>query len=323
MEYLKTNKLQSDFILKNQKPENGKMFSQLKKIIDFVMEHSRINGLRDYSDQLNEVINLFRNDKNTIPKFEHVLVDEFQDVNSIQMELIRLLEPENLFFVGDPRQSIFGWRGSRIDYILSFEKENKDAEILYLTKNYRSSKKIVEFMNAISSEFSLPNLSSTRNDTGEVRILEFENPESEIAFIVESIRNDYEKFLDTFILARTNRQIEEISKSLSIRGIQHKIKTDEGTRGSGKLTLATIHAIKGLEADAVFIVGADDKNLPCRVPESPITEIIREEYDRFSEEKRLFYVAVSRAKKRLTLTFSGKPSYFITDELMSIANRQA
>ena len=79
-----------------------------------------IQGLRDYTDQLIDAVSFLKKSPLSIPQFEHVLVDEYQDVNSMQIELLKILNPANLFAVGDPRQSIFGWRGSEIKYVLDF-----------------------------------------------------------------------------------------------------------------------------------------------------------------------------------------------------------
>ena len=83
------------------------------------------------------------------------------------------------------------------------------------------------------------------------------------------------------------------------------------------LTLSTIHSIKGLEAEMVFVIGCSQNNFPCRNSENPIMDSIKMyEYDKEEEERRLFYVAISRAKNKLHLTYSGKKhTYFITEEM--------
>ena len=76
--------------------------------------------------------------------------------------------------------------------------------------------------------------------------------------------------------------------------------------------MATVHSIKGMEADTVFLVGCTSNNFPCRAIEHPVIELIKiEDYDKEEEERRLFYVAVSRAKKRLYLTYAKSLTWFI------------
>ena len=127
--------------------KSAKMVYHICKFLDFQMKKM---GLRDYSDQLIDAIRIFREHKETIPYFEHVLIDEYQDVNSTQQQLIELLHPRNIFCVGDPRQSIFGWRGSNVKYIINFEDKYPECEIITLTKNYRSSSSFSNFSSFMS-----------------------------------------------------------------------------------------------------------------------------------------------------------------------------
>lgn len=294
------------------------------QIIIFLEEHMKIQGLRDYADQLIDAIEFFKKNGLSIPMFRHVLVDEYQDVNAIQMNLLKLLNPNNLFLVGDPRQSIFGWRGSSMKYILDFEKNHPNADIIHLTKNYRSDKKIVEFMNHSISEMGLPDLKWSGLGCGEINIIDFENEIAEMTFIINQICESKTPFDEIFILARTNRQLIELSSIMTQRKIPHIVRTDEVKKPidkrKGEVTLATIHAIKGLEAKKVFVMGCNEQNFPCKASDHPIIEMVKmNNYDRIEEEKRLFYVAVSRAKEKLYLTYSGKkPTYFINNKMISM-----
>ena len=249
-------------------------------------------------------------------------MDEYQDVNSMQIELLDLLSAKNIFCVGDPRQSIFGWRGSDINYILKFQEKYKDSEIIVLNKNYRSSKPIVDFMNKAIKEMNLPDLESSFESEKEIKILNFESEKEEFKFVINQILKTNIEREEIFVLARTNRQLNELSKMLKEYKINHILKTDE-MNGSisarkGEVTLATVHSIKGLEAKMVFVIGVNEQNYPCKAGDHPIIELIKiDEYDKEEEEKRLFYVAISRAKQKLFLTYTGKkPTYFIDKEMM-------
>ena len=108
--------------------------------------------------------------------------------------------------------------------------------------------------------------------------------------------------------------------------IAHILKTDEVRRPVSakreEITLATIHSIKGLEAHHVFVIGCNEKNFPCKASDHPVLEMIKmDDYEKIDEEKRLFYVAVSRAKEKLYLSYNGKKyTSFITDEMKEILN---
>ena len=318
------------FKLKNENPNFGKNVDaedkqnaeMILKIIKILGEHMKTQGFRDYIDQVIDAIDFLKNNKEEIPQFEHILIDEYQDINSTQIGLIDLLNGKNLFAVGDPRQSIFGWRGSDINYVLDFDKKYPDAETIHLIRNYRSSKKIVDFMNHSIREFGLPDLVHDNEESSSVKIIDFETEEAERKFVIDNVLNSEIDRNEIFVLARTNRQLMELSREMKLLQIPHVVKTDEVRNftevKNGEVTLATVHAIKGLEAKHVFLIGANEQNFPCKASDHPAIEMLKqEEYDREEEERRLFYVAISRAKNILYVTYSGKkPTYFITNEMM-------
>jgi superfamily I DNA/RNA helicase len=320
LDYLKSKKRILEELL-NPDVADRESAELLYKICNHVDAQMKEQGFRDYADQLMDTIKFFKENNNFIPRFEHILVDEYQDVNSIQIELLDLLNPKNLFCVGDPRQSIFGWRGSDIKYILNFTERYKDAEIITLTKNYRSTKYIVEVMNKEIKKLALPDIEAVNEGEKDVRLLNFDAESTEYEFVVQRILHSELPREEIFILARTNRQLKDISEILKQYEIKHILKNDEINRSveakKGEVTVATVHAIKGLEAKMVFVVGCNSLNFPCKASDHPATEIIKvEEYDKEEEERRLFYVAVSRAMDSLYLTYTGKsPTYFITEEV--------
>ena len=284
-------------------------------------------GLRDFADQLLDALSFFKNNPDLIPGFDHVLIDEYQDVNASQMELVDLLRPKNLFCVGDPRQSIFGWRGSNIKFIMEFEQDYPGSEVVFLTKNYRSKKLIVEFMNLAIKKLNMPDLEPVQEDSGFLKLLKFKSEKEESIFVLQAILGAEVPREEIFVLARTNKSLNEFSKLLKQNDVPHVVRSDEQIRKidakKGEVTLATVHAIKGLEADLVFVLGCNSMNFPCKTSEHPVTELIKiEDYDKEEEERRLFYVAVSRAKQKLVMTYSGKnPTYFINVEMKKLAEK--
>ena len=325
MDYFKvTGSDEYDFSkdVEEKEKDNAKRIYQ---ITQYLKEHMTTQGLRDYTDQIIDTIKFFKSSPNSIPMFEHILVDEYQDVNAMQIELIELLASPNLFVVGDPRQSIFGWRGSDIGYILDFEKKHDNVDLIHLTKNYRSAKEIVEFMNHSISDMGLPDLEYHHElKNVEIRILDFDGEKAEQEFVMGNIIDSDVPNEEIFVLARTNRQLMELSQSMKAKGIPHLVRADMGIgKGDGeelkegKVTLASVHAIKGLESKKVFVIGANEQNFPCRASDHPAIEMIKDDnYNKEEEEKRLFYVAISRAKEILYVTYSGKkPTHFISDEM--------
>ncbi len=314
MEHFKAKKIDPhDFSSNSNDRENAKI---IYNTIAFLEDHLKTQGLRDFTDQIIDTLEFFLKHPGEIPQFEHVLVDEYQDVNNSQVQLIKILNPDNIFAVGDPRQSIFGWRGSDVNFILNFEDDFKEPELIHLEKNYRSTKDIIQFMNNSIKEMNLPDLSHHHENEGEIKIVEMPGEEAERMFVLGKVLESKSAREEIFILARTNRQLTQFSEILKQHGVAHVLKTDEVKNYTntkpGEVTLATIHAIKGLEAREVYLIGATTQNFPCRASDHPAIEMIKlEDYNKDAEEKRLFYVAVSRAKEKLVITYSGKKTSYL------------
>ncbi len=251
---------------------------RIYRITQYLREHMETQGLRDYSDQIIDTIKFFKEYTEGIPNFEYVLIDEYQDVNAMQIELIGLLKPRNLFAVGDPRQSIFGWRGSDVNYILNFEKDFGNAEVVHLKKNYRSFRDVVTFMNHAIRDMGLPDLQATlgvggresgvggregegegrgneggREGRGRIRILDFESEDAERDFVLREIEDSDVSLDEIFVLARTNKILMELSRVMKERGILHVVRADESSgRESGvgavRHTLNTLSSGAGRES---------------------------------------------------------------------------
>ncbi len=293
------------------------VFDTCSFIDSYMAEH----GLRDFADQLTDTLALFAKNPALLPQYEHILIDEYQDVNSTQIQLVDVLRSPNIFAVGDPRQSIYGWRGSDVRYLLGFREKYPSCQLLMLTENYRSSSAIVTLINQSIKEMGLLDLKSAilcEGKLGEVQLLQFDTEAREFEFVIEKIISSTISRKEIFVLARTNKQLVELSGLLQARRISHVLRSDELRKTveaqEQDITLATIHAIKGLEAEMVFVIGCTQNNFPCRGTEHPVVEMVKlEEYDKEEEEKRLFYVAMSRAKRILYLSyFGGKHTSYIT-----------
>ena len=302
--YKREQKKLSDFSYN----QSSKLVYDVCKYIESFMNE---NMLRDYTDQLIEAHKL--NQK----KYEYVLVDEYQDVNNLQVKLTEKLS-NNLFVVGDPRQSIYGWRGSDVEFINNFEFEEK----IVLTKNYRSKKKIVDFFNLSAEKFNLSKLESHIKDEGEVKVKGFDRFEKEVEYIYsEIIKKRFEK---VFILARTNKVLNDASDYFKTKGVKHYIKQENKEEEiDDKIVLSTIHSIKGLEAQAVFLLNCTNTNFPSKASDHPVIDMLNlNNYDKELEERRLFYVALSRAKEYLCVTYTKTPSYFLTTQMIDFSQNK-
>lgn len=189
----------------------------------------------DFDDLIDKVLYLFSKDIETLKfyqeKFEYVFVDEYQDTNNSQYELIKYFSGfhNNITVVGDADQSIYSFRGADISNILNFEKDFKDADVIKLEQNYRSTDKILDTANVLienNSERKDKNL-WTDNKNGSKPIYRSTNVESEEAkFVLDNIKElMYQGYdaKDFAILYRTNAQSRSFEEILMKNLINYKV----------------------------------------------------------------------------------------------------
>ena len=174
----------------------------------------------DFDDMLLSCYELLKKRKDILSawqkKFHYILVDEFQDINHLQYDIVKMLAaPENnLFVVGDDDQSIYHFRGARPEIMLNFPEDFKNAETVILNINYRCSGNILDTaMKVINhNENRYVKKLSTPNEPGEpVQIKEFRNPRDEYMAVAGLLRNRMEEgdnIEDTALLFRTNQETE-------------------------------------------------------------------------------------------------------------------
>lgn len=180
----------------------------------------------DFDDMLLYCYELFQKRKDILQawqrKFQYILVDEFQDINRLQYDIVRLLaKPEdNLFIVGDDDQSIYHFRGARPEIMLNFIKDYPQSETVVLDVNYRCSGQILRTATQVISENKkrFHKKLSTPNAAGNpVQVREFANPREEYLQIVQELKMRLERgedLQDTVILFRTNQETEGLVGAL-------------------------------------------------------------------------------------------------------------
>ena len=190
----------------------------------------------DFDDMLLYCYELFDKRKDILAawqnKFQYILVDEFQDINQLQYDIVRMLaEPQNnLFIVGDDDQSIYHFRGARPEIMLNFTKDYPEAETVLLDVNYRCGGKILSSAMKVIGENKkrFQKKLSTPNETGNrISVREFQNPREEYLNVVSELRERMEKsedLKDTAILLRTNQEAEGLVGALMERQVPFYMK---------------------------------------------------------------------------------------------------
>lgn len=210
-----------------------------KKIAEAYKEYERqlkANNALDFDDLLVKTVQLFQTEPEILEyyqeRFRYIMVDEYQDTNTVQFKLISLLAAKykNLCVVGDDDQSIYKFRGANIQNILSFEKEFEHTKVIKLEQNYRSTSTILDAANAVIKNNVGRKAKSlwTENGEGEkIQFRQFDTAYDEAEYIVGDIRErvDHGKasYCDHAVLYRTNAQSRLFEEKMITANIPYKI----------------------------------------------------------------------------------------------------
>ena len=196
----------------------------------------RENKALDFDDLILSTVKLMKTVKEVREKwqnqFSYIMIDEYQDTNSAQYNLVKLLtsSKKNVAVVGDDWQSVYSWRGADFRNILNFEKDYPGCAIIKLEQNYRSTKSILEAANAVitkNQQRSDKKLWTESEGGLPVQIIQVNNERSEGETIIRRIRNSIDtglrKYQDFAVLYRTNAQSRSIEEAFVHYGIPYKI----------------------------------------------------------------------------------------------------
>jgi DNA helicase-2/ATP-dependent DNA helicase PcrA len=210
-----------------------------KECYEYYEEYKKNNNLKDFDDLQLECMNLFLERPEILEGyrklFKYVLVDEFQDSDGIQIEILRMLNENNsLFAVGDEDQCIYGFRGSRPDCMVDFEKHFTGGEKIFLSNNYRSPQNIVKASLELIKNNKMRNskeINPVKNDEKKVDIINCINESSQADQIAENILKLREisnyKYVDNAVLYRTNLESRSIIDSFIRKSIPFKLLDKE------------------------------------------------------------------------------------------------
>ncbi len=241
-----------------------------------------------------------------VGKLRYIVVDEFQDINAAQWKMVeRMCHPgARLLVVGDDSQNIYTWRGSDVKFILDLDKKVYGLVDDQLRVNYRSTDQIINAANAVMRH--IPTLPWKKAMCGSGKqgrkpdIHFFWHMRDETKWILQTISQIQKQnpALTIAILSRTNIDLFRIEEELTGGPIRYRLcdcgrEEDTESPSMNVVDLVTLHASKGLEWDIVFVIHCNDEVFPASKKKEDIIC-----------ERRLFYVAVTRARKHLFLSYS-------------------
>lgn len=220
-----------EYLKENTYDSNYKVIYEVYNRYDKELKNN--NGM-DFSDILVNTNKLLDNSEildKVQDKFKYIMVDEYQDTNNIQYQIVNKIAKKyrNICVVGDENQSIYGFRGANIQNILDFEKDYKDATVIKLEENYRSTKVILEAANTIirnNKSSKNKNLWTKRATGNRILLKACENGRQEVNFVMDEIKklkSSGKRYNDFTILYRTNAQSRLFEEGFLREGIPYKI----------------------------------------------------------------------------------------------------
>ena len=260
------------------------------------------------SFDFNDMIDIARKlvvEKDIVLHYKYIIIDEFQDTSLIRLNLIKNIINNNkakLMCVGDDYQSIYRFAGSDIDIFLNFKKYFNDCEIKYLKNTYRNSKELLY----ISNNFICKNkyqfkkeLFSNKSNKKPIKIFYSSDNISALKYIISLLNDDY------MIIGRNNKDIYNyVEKYVDIN----------------KLNVYTAHKSKGLESDNVILINLTDDVLgfPSKLKYNKlVSKLFTRELYKYDEERRLFYVALTRTKNSVYMIIDKNNISCFIKELIS------
>lgn len=307
-------------------PEYSKLFLEVSEKYQRELSELLENHQTTFSELIKLAIRYLRSGQ-IKTQFRYIIVDEYQDLSALRQEFLHLLiesSQANLFAVGDDWQAIYGFSGSRVDFTLNFCKFWGDFSLHRISKTYRFGPTVAR----LSSSFIMQDhtqiqkqIQSQKEDALEP-VVELSGDSERLD--LEVLTHYFESLpRDSSILLLGRFQIDRLRL---LHCTQFKLTSDSiefQTRPDLKIRFLTVHQSKGLEADYVILLNNRKAKLgfPAHVKDPPLkTELMKIadelKLDQISanEERRLFYVALTRAKKQvILLTVDGKESSFIKE----------
>lgn len=264
----------------------------------------RSSNTFDFNDMISIANKLVLDNKLVLP-YKYIIIDEFQDTSMIRLNLIKGIMKFNnakIMCVGDDYQSIYRFAGSDIELFLNFKKYFKDSEIKYLKNTYRNSKELLKVSNSFicKNKYQIKKeLFSDKSNSKPIKILFSNNKKESLKYLLELLGKD------TMIIGRNNKDIYSyVDKSEDINNINYY----------------TAHKSKGLESENVILINLtnDVLGFPTHLENSKIVDrLFEKELYKFDEERRLFYVALTRTKNSVYMIINKNNMSCFVKELIT------
>ena len=283
-----------------------------------IYENEKISSERiDFDDMMIKATKILVERKVSLP-FKLIIIDEFQDTSLCRFNLINEIIKMNdasLTVVGDDFQSIYRFSGCDLDLFLNFNSYYKDAKIYKLEKTYRNSLELInvagDFIQKNKRQVS-KNLTSPKSLVNPIIITYFKDKGSILEKVINLISEDKE----ILIIGRNNFDIKNYTKNLEYTFLENNY-IEFSKFKHRKVRYLTIHTSKGLESDVVILLNVENGlyGIPSKLKDEKILSLVKsQDVYPYEEERRLFYVALTRTKNEIyLLTPKYSPSIFVRE----------
>lgn len=285
------------------------------------------NNVIDFNDMINNSIDILKN--NNSLNYKYVIIDEFQDISRNRFKIIEILSKRKTKIIafGDDWQTIFEFAGSDVNIFVNFKKLITNCKLLFLTKTYRNSQQLID----IAGKFIMKNpkqikkqLNSGKKINNPINIYFYDDKINK-ARLVYNITNNIIKENPNSKILIIGRYKFELNEIIDKKYFDIKNNKLVCLKDNVSITFLTAHASKGLTYDEVIILNANNDvyGFPSQVIDDYELSILKEKKAfYFDEERRLFYVALTRTRNHNYILCSiDRPSYFIL-ELLNEKNIQ-
>lgn len=284
------------------------------------------NKTIDFSDMINTAVAKV-NERTVIPQYKYVIVDEYQDISHSRFNLLKsIVDATNahLLCVGDDWQSIYKFAGSDISLFTSFDKYLGFSNVLKIEKTYRNSQQLINE----ASRFVTKNPSQLMKHLISDKTLDYplvfwgydKEPYQTLKQVMQKIISEFGPDKSILLLGRTNYDIEILKQSglFSITRVNREEKLTYLPSPKTPVSFLSVHKSKGLEADNVVLINFKNDKLgfPNQIADDKVLNLVltKAEDFMFAEERRLFYVAITRTINRtFVLTDNKNPSIFFRE----------
>ncbi len=304
----------------NLKWQNSILLKIIYDIYILYKEELESQNIIDFND----MINLSTKKLNKNLGYKYIIIDEYQDTSITRYEFIKKIKDicsAKIMAVGDDFQSIYRFTGCNLSIFLDFQQYFGNCEILKIRNTYRNSKELIEVAGKFIMKNKMQmkkNLLSNKHINKPIKIVYYKELSKTFEKLIDIINTDI------FVLGRNKKDINLILNSNNFLLIDNRITYEKNKNLN--IRYYTVHTSKGLEEENIVLLNVIDDYLgfPNKIVNDKILNFVTttKDYYPYEEERRLFYVAITRTRNNVYIMTKYKKESIFLKEIMSISKKK-